>query len=81
MGEAFSDKELAFSLCRVIPRQGEDCSFIKLPEWLNAIGEHSESAHHHSVTVRKEARRLGNKDKMKGKIAGGEEQHHSFSSS
>lgn len=41
----------------VIPRQGEDCSFIKLPEWLNAIGEHSESAHHHSMTVGKEARR------------------------
>lgn len=57
MVEAFSDKEVAFSLCRLIPRQGEDCSFIKLPEWLNAIGEHSESAHHHSVTVRKEARR------------------------
>lgn len=56
MGEAFSDKKVAFSLCRVIPRQREDCSFIKLLEWLNAIGEHSETAHHHSMTVGKEAR-------------------------
>lgn len=56
MGEAFSDKEVAFSLCHVIPRQSEDCSFIKLSEWLNAIGEPSESAHHHSMTVRKETR-------------------------
>lgn len=57
MGEAFSDKEVAFSLRRVIPRQGEDCSFIKLSELLNANAEHSESAHHRSMTVRKETRR------------------------
>lgn len=56
MGEAFSEKEVAFSLCRVILRHGGgvggDCSFIKLSEWLNAIVEHSESAHHGSVTGR-----------------------------
>lgn len=59
MGEAFSDKEVAFSLCHVIPRQGEDCSFIKLTDWLNAMAERSESAHHHSMTVSKEARNQG----------------------
>lgn len=52
MGEAFSEKEVAFSLCHVILRHGGDCSFIKLSEWLNAIVEHSESAHHGSVTGR-----------------------------
>lgn len=61
MGEAFSDKEVAFSLRRVIPRRGEDCSFIKLSEWLNAIAQHSESAHHHSVTGWEEGRREGSR--------------------
>lgn len=57
MGEAFSDKEVAFSLCHVIPRRGEDCSFIKLSEWLNAILEHPESAHHRSMTRKEEEAR------------------------
>lgn len=75
MGEAFSDKEVAFSHCRVIPRLGEDFSFIKLSEWLNAVAEHSESAHHHSVTGRTGRRkgggkRAGNKGKMTCGIGG-----------
>lgn len=57
MGKAFSDKEVAFSLSHVIPRQEEDCSAIKLSEWLNAIDELSESAHHHSMTVKEETRK------------------------
>ncbi len=74
MGEAFSDKEVAFSLCCVIRRRGEDWSFIKLPEWLNAIVEHSESAHHHSVTGRKKGRRPGSRKqgkKNRNEIGGG----------
>lgn len=73
MGEAFSDKEVAFSLRRVIPRQGEDCSFIKVSEWLNAIAEHCESAHHHSMTGKKEERRQGcrKQGKMRDEFAGG----------
>lgn len=68
MGEAFSDKEVAFSLCRVIPRQGEDCSIIKLSEWLNAIAEHSESAHHHSMTVKKETRKQETRTKWGARL-------------
>lgn len=71
MGEAFSDKEVAFSLRRVIPRREEDCSFIKLSEWLNVIVEHSESAHHHSVTGRKEGRSQGTREKMRHESSGG----------
>lgn len=64
MGKAFSDKEVAFSLCCVIQRRGEDCSFIKLSEWLNAVVEHSESAHHHRKK-KGGGKEAGNKEKEK----------------
>lgn len=67
MGKAFSDKEVAFSLRRVIPRQEEDCSVIKPSEWLNAIDELWESAHHHSMTVKKETRKQETRTKFKEK--------------
>lgn len=73
MGEAFSDKEVAFSLLPCNSEVGgEGCSFIKLSEWLNAILEHSESSHHHSMTGRREGRNEGRKQETeKMRDAGG----------
>lgn len=57
MGEAFSDKEVAFSLRCIIPRrvEGGDCSFIKHSEWLNATVEYCESAHRENTDGREGA--------------------------